>query len=101
MCGILSKKVNASLTRLQGVGGIDKKETSLASNNPLAILARLLPSKGDTAKQIINSKLNYLLYLYYEYVKELHLRPLDWEEFIDGVAYLGVKAELRELYRSK
>lgn len=69
--------------------------------NPLDILASLLPSKGDRARELIDSKIGFLSYLYYEYIRELHVRPLNWEEFIDGILYIGVFAEVKELYRSK
>lgn len=65
------------------------------------ILASLLPSKGDQAKALINKKIGALIYLYYEYIKELHVRPLNWEEFIDGIVYMSVCGEIKELYRSK
>lgn len=94
------KKINASLLRIQGVGGKSKKEKKKdAKLNALDILAKLLPSKGDTAQKLITEKCGQLRYMYYKYMENFHVRPLHWDDMINGIIHIAVTSEVKELYR--
>ena len=95
-----AKKVNSSLKKLPRVGGAPKN-AKLDMSNPLDILSSLVPDKGDIVRELIHNKFNDLLYVYYNYVDNFKIRPLSWEELLDGTSYLSLSQEIKAVYRGE
>jgi len=55
--------------------------------------------KGIRASNAIKRAFpNRFLWLYYQYYSEFKRQPVDLDDLVDGLSFIGVKAEINKIY---
>jgi hypothetical protein len=106
--GHLVKKIDASFGRLrerrrlvgsladntdQSDEAVKQQLIDLARTKDIgAILKTLTRAMKTTPTDYIQKTVGSMMYLYYSFVDNLHSRPRDFDDFIDGLLYLEAKA---------
>jgi len=68
----------------------------LKSGNPFEALRLAMTVNKKTPSQIVEDTVGSVMYVYYLYVENLHTRPIDIDDMVDGILYLSARQQIRD-----
>lgn len=74
-----------------------KREIAEAqARGDISTILRLVTSTSSmTVADFIKKTCGGLLFMYYSYVENLHVRPIDMDDFIDGMLYMDARGYIQ------
>lgn len=73
-----------------------------AAAGDIATIARIISgSSALTPTDFIQKTVGSILFLYYMYVDKLHVRPVDLDDWIDGMLYFDAKSYIMKRARAE
>lgn len=76
---------------------IEKEAKLAAARGDISTLLNLMVSTSSmTATDFIKKTCGSLLFMYYSYVENLHTKPMDIEDMIDGILYLEARNYMQQ-----
>lgn len=68
-----------------------------AQTNDIATIIRLMSATSAlTPTDFIKKTVGSFLFMYYMYVEKMHVRPVDLDDWVDGLLYLDASAYLQK-----
>ena len=81
---------------------IEQEMRLAAASGDIGSVVRLITeTSSQKPADFIKKTVGSILFMYYSYVDKLHVRPLDLDDFIDGILYVEAREYCNEKARQK